>query len=709
MRNNRAGLLALLVLAIATLLMVFFVLPRISSEDKPAAPQVAAPKESRPIAPQNDDIAKSPDLIITENSDLVGVTEKVSRLAATATQAISELAQKFDGGRFPSDSDFATARQKVYDELNALHTVDIPEALDEVTSKLLTTARSSASRTMEYLRALPTKAEEAAEQVLRLAGVFAGTDDGKPRPKPEPAPEVVAPAVPVAQDAAEQATNDVAATSDADAAPITPAFDVLRVEPNGSAVIAGKTTGNSKVEIVSGGKVIAETKAESNGDFVAILETPLAAGAHELVLRATGENGKSTESEETATVSIPDQEGGDLLAMVTTPGKASRLLTVPEGAQAITTETESSSATPAAEAAATTEAATSEAPAAAPTPDATTDTPVAASGTETTPASQAETAAAPAADNATIQVSAVEFEGSKIFVAGTATAGSKVRALINETVIGESTAEASGNFVIEGSVDLPVGSHTVTAEALDADGKVVVRVRVPFERPDAHQATVAAQSTAPSSQAPQAPQDNEATKLDRSKFTSLRDDVKKAFDILTSLYAEGKRPTLDEVTAALSSNRLSVASLSEFKANPETIGTFSAFTADIASKAQQLVSVFQELPAEISAVRFALPGLEPRVAALLIEEPKVEGTGPTTLEQAPLAASDSAVIIRRGDTLWQISRRVYGQGVRYTTIYLANQDQIKNPDFIEPGQIFGVPDKALDNAEEIHRQRLQAN
>lgn len=709
MRNNRAGLLALLVLAIATLLMVFFVLPRISSEDKPAAPQVAAPKESRPVAPQSDDIAKSPDLIITENSDLVGVTEKVSRLAATATQAISELAQKFDGGRFPSDSDFATARQKVYDELNALHTVDIPEALDEVTSKLLTTARSSASRTMEYLRALPTKAEEAAEQVLRLAGVFAGTDDGKPRPKPAPAPEIVAPTEPAAQDATEQATDDVAATIDADAAPITPAFDVLRVEPNGSAVIAGKTTGNSKVEIVSGGKVIAETKAESNGDFVAILETPLAAGAHELVLRATGENGKSTESEETATVSIPDQEGGDLLAMVTTPGKASRLLTVPEGAQAITTETEESSATTDVEAAATAEAATSETPAAAPTPDATTDTPVAASGTEATPAAEAETAqtaAAPAANNATIQVSAVEFEGSKIFVAGTATAGSKVRALINETVIGESTAEASGNFVIEGSVDLPVGSHTVTAEALDADGKVVVRVRVPFERPDAHQATVAAQSTAPSSQAPQ---DNEATKLDRSKFTSLRDDVKKAFDILTGLYAEGKRPTLDEVTAALSSNRLSVASLAEFKANPETIGTFSSFTADIAAKAQQLVSVFQELPAEISAVRFALPGLEPRVAALLVEEPKAEGTGPTTLEQAPLAASNSAVIIRRGDTLWQISRRVYGQGVRYTTIYLANQDQIKNPDFIEPGQIFGVPDKALDNAEEIHRQRLQAN
>lgn len=53
-----------------------------------------------------------------------------------------------------------------------------------------------------------------------------------------------------------------------------------------------------------------------------------------------------------------------------------------------------------------------------------------------------------------------------------------------------------------------------------------------------------------------------------------------------------------------------------------------------------------------------------------------------------------AVIIRRGDTLWRISRRVYGRGIRYTTIYLANQDQIEDPDRIWPGQVFSVPGKS---------------
>jgi nucleoid-associated protein YgaU len=80
---------------------------------------------------------------------------------------------------------------------------------------------------------------------------------------------------------------------------------------------------------------------------------------------------------------------------------------------------------------------------------------------------------------------------------------------------------------------------------------------------------------------------------------------------------------------------------------------------------------------------------------------------PKTIVQAPLENSDTSVIIRRGDTLWQIARRVYGKGVRYTTIYLANEDKIRDPDMIEPGQVFGLPDKAAPNAEEMHKRHLK--
>lgn len=50
-------------------------------------------------------------------------------------------------------------------------------------------------------------------------------------------------------------------------------------------------------------------------------------------------------------------------------------------------------------------------------------------------------------------------------------------------------------------------------------------------------------------------------------------------------------------------------------------------------------------------------------------------------------------IIRKGDNLWTIARRVYGSGVKYTTIYEANANNISNPNLIFPGQVFDLPDQ----------------
>ncbi len=74
--------------------------------------------------------------------------------------------------------------------------------------------------------------------------------------------------------------------------------------------------------------------------------------------------------------------------------------------------------------------------------------------------------------------------------------------------------------------------------------------------------------------------------------------------------------------------------------------------------------------------------------------------------QSPaLQKVEGSVIIRRGDNLWTISKRTYGKGTRYTTIYLANRDQIRNPDLIWPGQVFTMPDRPLSDNEV--RQHLQ--
>jgi len=42
--------------------------------------------------------------------------------------------------------------------------------------------------------------------------------------------------------------------------------------------------------------------------------------------------------------------------------------------------------------------------------------------------------------------------------------------------------------------------------------------------------------------------------------------------------------------------------------------------------------------------------------------------------------------------LWRISRRLLGEGSRYTLIFEANTNQIRNPNLIFPGQVFDVPE-----------------
>lgn len=47
--------------------------------------------------------------------------------------------------------------------------------------------------------------------------------------------------------------------------------------------------------------------------------------------------------------------------------------------------------------------------------------------------------------------------------------------------------------------------------------------------------------------------------------------------------------------------------------------------------------------------------------------------------------------VKRGDCLWNIAKRFYGNGASYTKIYDANTKKIANPNLIYPGQVFVIP------------------
>jgi nucleoid-associated protein YgaU len=88
---------------------------------------------------------------------------------------------------------------------------------------------------------------------------------------------------------------------------------------------------------------------------------------------------------------------------------------------------------------------------------------------------------------------------------------------------------------------------------------------------------------------------------------------------------------------------------------------------------------------------------QPSQNPLQIAETQDGAAVPAADANSPAAVTVPKVataVVSRGDSLWRISRAVYGAGERYTIIYGANHNQIRNPDRIYPGQIFVLPEKA---------------
>src|SRR5512144_2238087 len=70
-----------------------------------------------------------------------------------------------------------------------------------------------------------------------------------------------------------------------------PSSDIVRIEPTGEGVIAGRAQPGWTVTLESGGTKIAETKADEEGAWSVVLDKPLPAGDQSLELRATSPDG----------------------------------------------------------------------------------------------------------------------------------------------------------------------------------------------------------------------------------------------------------------------------------------------------------------------------------------------------------------------------------------------------------------------------------
>ena len=59
-------------------------------------------------------------------------------------------------------------------------------------------------------------------------------------------------------------------------------------------------------------------------------------------------------------------------------------------------------------------------------------------------------------------------------------------------------------------------------------------------------------------------------------------------------------------------------------------------------------------------------------------------------ENPPKPANQTYTVVK-GECLWNIAKKFYGNGSKYTVIFNANRDKIKNANLIYPGQVLTIP------------------
>jgi nucleoid-associated protein YgaU len=110
------------------------------------------------------------------------------------------------------------------------------------------------------------------------------------------------------------------------AAATAPSFDIVKVDPGGHAVIAGRAAPGSKVVVLDGDKKLGEVTADERGEWVLVPTAPMTPGERQLTLEATNPaTGAKTKSTDTVALAVttPTTNGtGSGTVAVLLPGDA---------------------------------------------------------------------------------------------------------------------------------------------------------------------------------------------------------------------------------------------------------------------------------------------------------------------------------------------------------------------------------------------------
>ena len=117
-----------------------------------------------------------------------------------------------------------------------------------------------------------------------------------------------APPPPVAQQVTTQPQTpaETEAVKPAPVAPAPPSFDVVRITPDGNAVIAGRAQPGSTVVIIDRGQFVGQLEADPNGEWVFLTDGPLQPGRMQLSLKMSIDGGDPVASDDVVVLVVPE-------------------------------------------------------------------------------------------------------------------------------------------------------------------------------------------------------------------------------------------------------------------------------------------------------------------------------------------------------------------------------------------------------------------
>jgi nucleoid-associated protein YgaU len=270
------------------------------------------------------------------------------------------------------------------------------------------------------------------------------------------------------------------------------------------------------------------------------------------------------------------------------------------------------------------------------------------------PAAEAPAAETPAAEQVPaklVSIDAVDYDSSgNIVFSGQGEVGNTARVYVDNKFLGDAPVGEDGRWTFSGTADVAQGVHTLRVDGLDAQGNVVNRVEVPFFREE--QAKVAEATPPAAAEQPVAEQpiaEQPATEQPAAEQPVAEQLAPAAEQPVAEQPAPAEQPAANETAAAPAAGEQATAGA-------------AAETTTAAAAAPEAAS--------------------------------------------PPAPKEGRIVIQPGNNLWRISRVLYGAGNKFTMLYEANKDQIRNPNQIYPGQVFRTPE-VVPKAETIDPKRRQ--